>query len=181
MPDNLAEARHNLAVANRIVSYEGIIDAFGHVSMRHPTKPDRYLVSRSRSPEVVEAADIYEYTLDSEPVTPLPQGIRGYGELYRMGGVPANKTGEVMGRIETESNRMGRLVDDLLQLARIDEGREMSMEPVNLTDLAAGALSDMMVLAPERDCGLIPLDPRDEAAGEPAARRVVAGEEEVRG
>ena len=61
--------------------YEGIIDAFGHVSMRHPTKPDRYLISRSRSPEVVEASDIYEYTLDSEPVTPLPQGIRGYGEL----------------------------------------------------------------------------------------------------
>src|SRR6185436_17249327 len=80
MPDNLAQvlaqARHNLAVANRIVSYEGIIDAFGHVSMRHPSKPDRYLISRSRSPEVVEASDIYEYTLDSEPVTPLPNGIK---------------------------------------------------------------------------------------------------------
>jgi len=81
MADPLAQARHDLAVANRVVSYEGIIDAFGHVSMRHPTKPDRYLVSRSRSPEVVEASDIYEYTLDSEPVTPLPPGIRGYGEL----------------------------------------------------------------------------------------------------
>ena len=80
MPDPLAQARHDLAVANRVVSYEGIIDAFGHVSMRHPTKPDRYLIARSRSPEVVEAADIYEYTLDSEPVTPLPPGIRGYGE-----------------------------------------------------------------------------------------------------
>ncbi|OMG13061.1 two-component sensor histidine kinase [Actinomyces naeslundii] len=107
--------------------------------------------------------------------TPLA-AIRGYGELYRMGGVPANKTGEVMGRIETESNRMGRLVDDLLQLARIDEGREMSMEPVNLTDLAAGALSDMMVLAPERDCGLIPLDPRDEAAGIEAPSLQVIGD-----
>ena len=81
MADHLAQARHDLAVANRIVSIEGIIDAFGHVSMRHPTKPDRYLISRSRSPEVVEASDIYEYTLDSEPVTPLPTGIRGYGEL----------------------------------------------------------------------------------------------------
>ena len=81
MPDPLAQARHDLAVANRVVSLEGIIDAFGHVSMRHPTKPDRYLISRSRSPEVVEAADIYEYTLDSEPVRPLPPGIRGYGEL----------------------------------------------------------------------------------------------------
>jgi HCOMODA/2-hydroxy-3-carboxy-muconic semialdehyde decarboxylase len=81
MADNLAQARHDLAVANRVVAYEGIIDAFGHVSMRHPTKPDRYLISRSRSPEVVEAADIYEFTLDSEPVTPLPPGIRPYGEL----------------------------------------------------------------------------------------------------
>ena len=107
--------------------------------------------------------------------TPLA-AIRGYGELYRMGGVPAYKTGEVMGRIETESNRMGRLVDDLLQLARIDEGREMSMEPVNLTDLAAGALSDMMVLAPERDCALIPLDPRDEAAGMEAPSLQVIGD-----
>ena len=62
MADPLAQARHDLAVANRVVSYEGIIDAFGHVSMRHPTKPDRYLISRSRSPEVVEATDIYEYT-----------------------------------------------------------------------------------------------------------------------
>ena len=81
MADNLAQARHELAVANRIVSHEGIIDAFGHVSMRHPTKPDRYLISRSRSPEVVEPSDIFEYTLDSEPATPLPKGIRGYGEL----------------------------------------------------------------------------------------------------
>ncbi len=81
MADSLAQARQDLAIANRIVSVEGIIDAFGHVSMRHPTKPDRYLISRSRSPEVVEASDIYEYTLDSKPVTPLPDGIRGYGEL----------------------------------------------------------------------------------------------------
>lgn len=81
MADPLAQARLDLAIANRIVSLEGIIDAFGHVSMRHPTKPDRYLISRSRSPEVVEPGDIYEYTLDSEPVKPLPKGIRGYGEL----------------------------------------------------------------------------------------------------
>ena len=81
MADPLAQARHDLAVANRVVSYEGIIDAFGHVSMRHPTKPDRYLVSRSRSPEVVEASDIYEYTLDSEPVTPLPPASAAMASL----------------------------------------------------------------------------------------------------
>lgn len=79
--------------------------------------------------------------------TPLA-AIRGYGELYRMGGVPPERTDEVMGRIESEASRMGRLVDDLLQLARMDEGREMTMDRVNLTALAAGALTDMMVLAP---------------------------------
>ncbi|MBW3069198.1 MULTISPECIES: HAMP domain-containing sensor histidine kinase [unclassified Actinomyces] len=88
--------------------------------------------------------------------TPL-SAIRGYGELYRMGGVPPERTAEVMGRIESEASRMGRLVDDLLQLARMDEGREMSMAPVDLTQIAAGALTDMMVLAPDRDCALIPL------------------------
>ncbi len=81
MANTLAQAKHDLAVANRIVSHEGIIDAFGHVSMRHPSNPNHYLISRSRSPEVVEPSDIYEYTLDSEPATPLPPGIRGYGEL----------------------------------------------------------------------------------------------------
>ena len=81
MPGPLAQVKHHLAVANRIVSVEGIIDAFGHVSMRHPSRPDRYLISRSRSPELVEPSDILEYTLDSEPVKPLPKGVRGYGEL----------------------------------------------------------------------------------------------------
>lgn len=95
--------------------------------------------------------------------TPLA-AIRGYGELYRMGGVPSERTTEVMGRIESEASRMGRLVDDLLQLARMDEGREMVMAPVDLTQIAAGALTDMMVLAPDRDCALIPLSDADDEA-----------------
>lgn len=81
MPDSLAQAYHDLAVANRICAHEGIIDAFGHVSMRHPKNPDRYLISRSRSPEMVEPSDIYEYALNSVPMRPLPKGIQGYGEL----------------------------------------------------------------------------------------------------
>lgn len=88
--------------------------------------------------------------------TPLA-AIRGYGELYRMGGVPAERQSEVMGRIEDEASRMGRLVEDLLQLARMDEGRQMASAPVDLTKAASGALADMAVLAPERDCALVPL------------------------
>jgi ribulose-5-phosphate 4-epimerase/fuculose-1-phosphate aldolase len=59
-----------LAVANRILAHEGVLDAFGHVSVRHPTDPTRYLLSRSRSPLLIEPDDILEYTLDSEPVRP---------------------------------------------------------------------------------------------------------------
>jgi len=80
MPDTLAQARLNLAVANRICAHEGIIDAFGHVSMRHPSNPERYLISRSRSPELVEPSDILEFTLDSKPVKPLGK-VLPYGEL----------------------------------------------------------------------------------------------------
>ena len=100
--------------------------------------------------------------------TPLA-AIRGYGELYRMGGVPPERQNEVMGRIEDEASRMGRLVEDLLQLARIDEGRKMTMERVDLTAVCSGALTDMTVLAPDRACTLIPLT----ADGKPAPAVVI--------
>lgn len=89
--------------------------------------------------------------------TPLA-AIRGYGELYRMGGVPPERVSEVMGRIESEAARMGRLVEDLLQLARMDEGRKMTIERVDLTEVCRSALVDMMVLAPDRHCQLLALD-----------------------
>ena len=100
--------------------------------------------------------------------TPLA-AIRGYGELYRMGGVPPERQSEVMGRIEDEASRMGRLVEDLLQLARIDEGRKMTMERVDLTAVCSGALTDMTVLAPDRACTLIPLT----SDGKPAPAVVI--------
>ncbi len=49
---------------------EGVLDAFGHVSVRHPDDPGRYLLSRARSPAVIEADDVLEFTLDSQPVAP---------------------------------------------------------------------------------------------------------------
>jgi HCOMODA/2-hydroxy-3-carboxy-muconic semialdehyde decarboxylase len=51
-----------------MLANEGVLDAFGHVSMRHPDDPGRYLLPRSRSPQLVDPADVLEYTLDSEPV-----------------------------------------------------------------------------------------------------------------
>lgn len=60
----------NLAVANRILGREDVVDAFGHVSIRHPENPERYFLSRSRSPEIVSRGDLMEFTLDNEPIDP---------------------------------------------------------------------------------------------------------------
>src|SRR5215468_11275039 len=79
MADPYADLRRELAVANRILANEGIIDAFGHISARHPTDPNRYFISRHRASELVEPSDILEMTLDSKPV--LPTSVRLYSEM----------------------------------------------------------------------------------------------------
>lgn len=58
----------DLVVANRVLTDLNVIDGFGHVSMRHPTDPNRYLMGRSVAPALVTADDIMEYDLNSNPV-----------------------------------------------------------------------------------------------------------------
>jgi len=65
---DLQRAICDLVIANRILAHEGIVDAYGHVSLRNPTNPERFILSRSRSPELVEARDIMEFTLDGTVV-----------------------------------------------------------------------------------------------------------------
>src|SRR6266436_64872 len=79
MPDAFAELRHEVAVANRILANEGIIDAFGHISARNPKDPSRYFISRHRASELVEPSDVLEMTLDSKPVHPT--SVRLYSEM----------------------------------------------------------------------------------------------------
>ena len=57
-------AVRDLVIANRILAHEGVVDAYGHVSVRHPLDPKRYLLSCSRSPELVEHDDILEFDFD---------------------------------------------------------------------------------------------------------------------
>jgi HCOMODA/2-hydroxy-3-carboxy-muconic semialdehyde decarboxylase len=61
-------ALHELVTANRILAHEGVLDAFGHVSIRHPDQPDRYFISRSLGPELVTEADLQLFTLLGEQV-----------------------------------------------------------------------------------------------------------------
>src|SRR5258708_324577 len=58
----------DLVAANRILADQGVLDGYGHVSMRHPGAADRYLLSRSKSPAIVTAEDIMEFDLESNPV-----------------------------------------------------------------------------------------------------------------
>jgi ribulose-5-phosphate 4-epimerase/fuculose-1-phosphate aldolase len=58
----------DLVIANRILANEKVVDALGHVSIRHPDRPDRFFLSCSRSPELVVRDDIMEYDLDCNPI-----------------------------------------------------------------------------------------------------------------
>jgi two-component system OmpR family sensor kinase len=86
--------------------------------------------------------------------TPLTS-IRGYAELFRRGAAerPADLE-KAMRRIEEESVRMGLLVDDLLLLARLDQGRPLDRSPVDLVRVAADAVDDARAAAPERSISL---------------------------
>jgi ribulose-5-phosphate 4-epimerase/fuculose-1-phosphate aldolase len=57
-----------LVTANRILAREEVVDSFGHVSVRHPDRPDRYLLSRARAPDCIEVDDIMEFTLEGEAI-----------------------------------------------------------------------------------------------------------------
>ncbi|MDR2454541.1 MAG: HAMP domain-containing histidine kinase [Bifidobacteriaceae bacterium] len=86
--------------------------------------------------------------------TPLA-AIRGYAELYRMGGLPDGEAlAGAVKRIEDEAARMGLLVSDLLTLARLDEARAVAREPVDLLVLAGDAIADATALDPTRRVGL---------------------------
>jgi ribulose-5-phosphate 4-epimerase/fuculose-1-phosphate aldolase len=84
----VAAAIEDLVVANRILAERGIIDAYGHVSIRHPTDPNRYLMARALAPALVTAADIMEFDLDSNPVDRRDRAMFTerfiHGEIYKL-------------------------------------------------------------------------------------------------
>jgi ribulose-5-phosphate 4-epimerase/fuculose-1-phosphate aldolase len=90
MPTVLSDADatlvEELVAANRILFDQGVVDGYGHVSVRHDKRPDRFILSRSRSPGLVTTADLIEYDLDSNPVSdPRPGYLERFihGEIFR--------------------------------------------------------------------------------------------------
>jgi len=77
---DLDEILGDLVAANRILAHEGVVDGFGHVSVRHPDKPERFFLARSRSPALIEREDLLEFGPDGEPVK--DNGPEVYKERY---------------------------------------------------------------------------------------------------
>jgi len=65
---NLDSIFRDLVIANRILATEEVVDAYGHVSIRHPNNPNHFLIARSLAPDLVTADDIVELGLDGQPV-----------------------------------------------------------------------------------------------------------------
>lgn len=87
--------------------------------------------------------------------TPLVS-VRGYAELYRMGALQTpEEVAKAMDRIEKEAIRMGALVEDLLELARLDETRPMNLVPIDLVPIAVDAALDARASSPERVVSII--------------------------
>src|SRR6266850_2349356 len=77
----------DLVAAYRILAAHGVIDAYGHVSVRSPRNPQRYYVARSIAPELVKTEDLIEYDLDSRPIDDAGrESVRErfiHGEIYK--------------------------------------------------------------------------------------------------
>src|ERR1700757_5229543 len=68
MMSNLDTVIQDLVIANRILAKEEVVDAYGHVSVRHPDDPRRFLIARSLAPDLVGPEDIVELDLDGQPL-----------------------------------------------------------------------------------------------------------------
>ena len=103
-------------------------------------------VDNSLEARAANEAQLRQFVADAshELRTPLAS-VRGYAELYRRAAGDADRRDSAVGRIESEAVRMGVLVDDLLLLARLDQGRPLLQEPVDVVRLVADTAADVQV------------------------------------
>ena len=85
MVSDIFQLRDDLVTANRILADNDVLDLFGHVTIRHPDNPERFLMSRARAPMCVEMGDIMEFTLDGKVVGPEPG--KPYSERFIHGAI----------------------------------------------------------------------------------------------
>ncbi|MDA0238399.1 MAG: class II aldolase/adducin family protein [Proteobacteria bacterium] len=76
----LEESTRDVVYANRILDMENVVDAFGHVTCRHPDDPEKFIMSRSRAPGIIERSDIMEFRLGGEVIDQRDRVV--YGERF---------------------------------------------------------------------------------------------------
>jgi two-component system OmpR family sensor kinase len=162
---SLAVVRLGLLPLERIASTAGDI-AGGDLSRRvEPAEPDTEIgrlglalnamlaqIETAFAERAASEDRLRRFVADAshELRTPLT-AIRGYAELFRRGAAERPEDlARAMRRIEDEAARMGLLVEDLLLLARLDQGRPLERGPVNLVAVAGDALADLSAIAPDR-------------------------------
>ena len=79
------ELKDELVTANRILANERVVDSFGHISVRHPDNAGRYLLSRARAPQLADAGDVMEFTLEGNSVGAEPG--KPYSERFIHGAI----------------------------------------------------------------------------------------------
>lgn len=125
---------------------------------------DRAFIDRART---IDQMRRFVGDASHELRTPLVS-VRGYAELYRMGALESeDDVAQAMERIEKEAIRMGGLVEDLLELARLDETRPLTFAPVDLLPIARDAALDAMASAPGRVVTVVTSEWESEAAPTP--------------
>jgi HCOMODA/2-hydroxy-3-carboxy-muconic semialdehyde decarboxylase len=80
VPEARAKAIADVVAANHILADQGVVDGYGHVSIRDPLDPTKFLLARSTAPELVTAADVYLHDLDGNATTPT--GVKLYSERF---------------------------------------------------------------------------------------------------
>jgi len=130
---------------------------------------DRAFADRQRT---VEQMRRFVGDASHELRTPLVS-LRGYAELYRMGAITSpDDVAQAMDRIEREAIRMGGLVEDLLELARLDEAKPLELEAVDLLPIAQDAALDAMASSPLRVITVVVperIEPSDAAGSSPVS------------
>ena len=143
----------DLVTANHILYREGVVDGFGHVSVRSETDPARFLLARSIAPDNVTAADIMEFGLDSEPID--PRGRRVYLERFIHSAIYRVRP-DVLAIVHSHSPAVipfGVTATPLQPVSHMGGFLGTSTPVFEIRD-AAGPQSDMLIRSPELGAAL---------------------------
>ncbi len=137
----------NLRVERRDTNPATEVGSVGHALNQLINNVDSALVARQRTEDQMR---VFVADASHELRTPLA-AIKGYSDLMRWTENLSSEGEKSLGRIDSQTSRMSHLVEDLLLLARLDEGRELKLSDVDLTELLVENVLDLQVAAPDHE------------------------------